>query len=76
MGPHAPEPLLTARQVAALLGLAPGTVLDKFEAGELPGFRLGGRVGSPVRFRWSEVEGWLEQGRCGPRACEGPVRVR
>jgi predicted DNA-binding transcriptional regulator AlpA len=61
------ERLLTARELAELLGLAPGTVLDRFEAGDLPGFRLyGGRVSAPVRFRWSEIEAMLEQGRCGP----------
>jgi hypothetical protein len=41
-------------------------VLDKWEAGELPGFRLG-KVGGPVRFRWSEIEAWLEPYRRGPR---------
>lgn len=61
------ERLLTARELADLLGLSTGTVLDRFEAGDLPGFRLyGGRVGAPVRFRWSEVEAMLEAGRCGP----------
>ena len=62
-----PERLLTARELAGILGLKPATILDKFERGELPGFRLGGRVGAPVRFRWSEVEAWLEQGRKGPQ---------
>jgi excisionase family DNA binding protein len=51
------EPLLTARQVADLLGFAPGTIVDWFEQGKLPGFRIGGRL----RFRWSEVEAWLEE---------------
>jgi excisionase family DNA binding protein len=54
------EPLLKARDVAELLGLEVGTVLDYFERGELPGFRLAGRVGRPVRFRASEIEKWLE----------------
>jgi excisionase family DNA binding protein len=53
------EPLLTARQVAELLGFAPATILDWFEAGKLPGFRIGGRL----RFRWSEIETWLEERR-------------
>jgi excisionase family DNA binding protein len=60
------EPLRTAREIGELLGLSTATILDWFERGELPGFRLGGRVGAPVRFRWSEVEAWLEQGRVGP----------
>jgi excisionase family DNA binding protein len=54
------EALLKARDVAELLGLEVGTVLDYFERGELPGFRIGGRVGRPVRFRLSEIEAWLE----------------
>lgn len=55
--------LLTARQVAEYLGYAPATVLDKWERGELPGFRLSSRA---VRFRESEIEAWLESRRGGP----------
>ena len=55
------EPLLTARQVADLLGFAPGTIVDWYEAGKLPGFKIGGRL----RFRTSEVEAWLEEKRGG-----------
>jgi excisionase family DNA binding protein len=57
------EPLATAREVAAILGVSPSTVLDWFEAGKLPGFKLGGRA---VRFRPSEIEAWLEAQRRGP----------
>jgi excisionase family DNA binding protein len=49
--------LLRAREVAELLDLSPGTVLDWWEAGRLPGFRLSSRA---VRFRESEVLAWLE----------------
>jgi excisionase family DNA binding protein len=71
------EPLLTAREVAEILGLSPATVLDKFEAGELPGFKLGGGRAAPVRFRSSELEGWIEACRRGPdpRACARPATV-
>jgi excisionase family DNA binding protein len=70
------ERLLTARELAELLGLSPSTVLDRFEAGDLPGFRLyGGKVGAPVRFRWSEVEAMLEAGRCGPAVDRRPGAV-
>lgn len=58
--------LLTARDVAQRLGMSPAWVLDRWEAGELPGFRIGGRKGGPVRFRWLEVEAVLETWRCGP----------
>jgi len=62
------EPLLTARQVADLLGFAAGTVLDKFERGELPGFKL---PGGAVRFRASELEAWLDGCRRGPEVQAG-----
>jgi predicted DNA-binding transcriptional regulator AlpA len=57
------ERLLCAREVAELLGLAPATVLDRFESGDLPGFKLYGRRGGPVRFRWSEIEQALDRWR-------------
>jgi len=60
------EALLTARQLADYLAVSPDTVLDWFEQNKLPGFRLTGRVGAPVRFRLAEVEAWLEAGRVGP----------
>ena len=55
------ERLLSARELAELLGFAPGTVLDWFEVGRLPGFK----IGTAVRFRASEVEAWLETQRVG-----------
>jgi len=62
------EPLLTARELADVLGLSASTILDRFEAGELPGFRLFGRKGGPVRFRLSEIEEALEGWRFGDAA--------
>ncbi len=50
------ERLLTAAELGELLGLSSSTVLDRFQAGDLPGFRLWGRKGGPVRFRLSEIE--------------------
>jgi len=52
------QPLLTTREVAALLGLSPATVLRRWRAGELPGYRLGPNV---LRFSASELAAWLEQ---------------
>lgn len=66
------ERLLTAREVAELLGMAPATVLDWFEAGRLPGFKLNGRA---VRFRPSEVAAWLEGQRAGAGG-EAPATPR
>lgn len=59
------ERLLNARELADVLGLSPSTVLDRFEAGDLPGFRLFGRKGGPVRFRESEIFTALEAWRFG-----------
>jgi len=59
------ERLLTARDLAEILGLSPSTVLDRFEAGELPGFSLWGKKGGPVRFRESEILATLEGWRVG-----------
>ena len=50
------ERLLTTREVAEFLGLSPETVLRRYRAGELPGYRLGSNV---LRFRESELEAWL-----------------
>jgi excisionase family DNA binding protein len=58
--------LLTAAEVADYLGLSPATILDRWERGDLPGFRLFGRKGGPVRFRLSELEALLEEWRRGP----------
>jgi excisionase family DNA binding protein len=67
------ERLLTARELADLLGFATGTIVDWAEADppRIPGFRIGGRL----RFRWSEVEAVLEVGRFGPPPCPRPEAV-
>jgi excisionase family DNA binding protein len=56
------DKLLTARELGDYLGLSPSTILDWWEAGRLPGFKLG----TAVRFRSSEVDAWLESHRAGP----------
>ena len=67
------EKLLTACELADLLSLSSATVLDRWERGDLPGFRLFGRKGGPVSFRLSEIEAKLETWRAGPRpVCERP----
>ena len=58
--------LLTARELGEYLGLSTSTVLDRWQAGDLPGFRLFGRKGGPVRFRLCEVEVVLDGWREGP----------
>lgn len=59
------EPLLKARDVAELLDLEVATVVDHAQRGDLPGFRLYGRAGGPLRFRLSEIEDWLQRCRFG-----------
>jgi excisionase family DNA binding protein len=55
--------MLTAREVAELLGFGAGTIVDWAERDALPCFKIGGRL----RFRESEVLDWLEgQRRNGP----------
>lgn len=61
------ERLLTARELGEKLGLKPGTVLDKWERGEIPGYKWG----NAVRFDLAEV---LELGR-RPGAAGGEVRA-
>jgi excisionase family DNA binding protein len=52
------DSLLTARELGAYLHLSPATILDKWERGELPGYKFG----RAVRFDLAEV---LATGRTG-----------
>ena len=56
------ERLLTARELAELLGFAPGTIVDWAEAGKLPAYKIGGRL----RFKLSEIEAYVQSKRRGP----------
>jgi excisionase family DNA binding protein len=60
------ERLLTARELAELLGFTAGTIVDWSEAGAIPGFKVGGRL----RFRESEVLAWLEERRLATSGAE------
>ncbi len=62
------ERLLTAAEIAAYVNLSPATILDWWEQRRIPGYRLGGRKGGPVRFRASEIEEWLAECRVDVRA--------
>lgn len=63
--------LLTAREVGEWLGLSPGSVLRRWRAGELPGFRLSSNV---VRFDRDEVERWLDSQRGSLESKTRPLR--
>jgi excisionase family DNA binding protein len=52
--------LLTTAEVADWLGVSPETVLRRWRAGELPGFRL---ASNALRFDPLEVAAWLEKRR-------------
>jgi excisionase family DNA binding protein len=47
---------LRATEVAERWGMSPATVLDWFERGKLPGYRMGGTKGGRLRFRLSDIE--------------------
>ena len=59
--------LLTAAELGEYLGLSASTILDRWQAGDLPGYKLFGRTG-PVRFRASEIEAFLAEWRVEARA--------
>lgn len=67
------ERLLTARELADLLGLSAATILDRFERGDLPAYRLFGKKGGPVRFRLSEIEEQLAEWRVNGPVAGGEV---
>lgn len=54
------ERLLTAKQLAEILGTRQNTVYDLAARGDLPSFKLPG-VGR--RFRETDVERWLDRHR-------------
>jgi excisionase family DNA binding protein len=64
--------LLSAREVGEWLGLSTETVLRRWRAGDLPGYRLASNV---LRFRESEIEVWLEGTRPERPLVSRPQRV-
>jgi excisionase family DNA binding protein len=75
-------PLLTAREVADLLGVSSETVLRWTRKGELPAIKL---PGGAIRFREDALEAWLAERACGahtapdskagPRGAVTPTRA-
>jgi excisionase family DNA binding protein len=49
--------LWTTRDVAEFLNVSPETVLRRYRAGELPGFRI---ATNALRFDPAEVRAWLD----------------
>lgn len=58
--PPAVEPLIGCKEVAERLGVPLETFYDWRKHGRGP---KGYRVGNRVKFKWSQVENWLEQQR-------------
>ena len=57
------DPLLTAEQVAEILGLSVKTIYNMRLRGEGPtAHKWGGRSG-PLRYQRADVEKWLERNR-------------
>jgi predicted DNA-binding transcriptional regulator AlpA len=52
------EPWLTKQQVAQRLGLTPRSINNRMNDG-MPHVHVGGRP----RFKWSEVEAWLQDNK-------------
>ena len=52
-------PLLTVRDVADLLGVAPITIYLKVEREGLPHYRISDNRRSRIRFSREQVEAWL-----------------
>jgi excisionase family DNA binding protein len=62
--------LLTTREVAEALGVSSATVLRRWRAGEIPGFRIASNC---LRFDGAEIDGWLQERRgstCSPVAAQ------
>jgi excisionase family DNA binding protein len=52
--------LLTTREVAEALGVSSATVLRRWRAGDLPGFRIASNC---LRFDEAEIGDWLQERR-------------
>jgi excisionase family DNA binding protein len=64
--------LLTAREVAELVGLSTESVLRRWRAGEIPGYRIASNV---LRFDPAEIDAWLERCREPQIYRDGRVRA-
>ena len=53
------EPMMTARQVAEVLGVHENWVYDQAVGGDLPSYKIGGAR----RFQPDEVRGWIAEHR-------------
>ena len=61
---------LNARELAERWNVSAASILDRWQAGDIPGIRLYGAKGGPVRFRLAEIEALEESWRRGPEAAK------
>jgi excisionase family DNA binding protein len=65
-----PERFLTARELADILSVHENYIYDQAARGLIPSYKFGGCR----RFRWSEIEEWLDTQR--QRSYDPPRKVR
>jgi len=65
------EPMMTARQVAEVLGVHENWVYDQAVGGDLPSYKIGGAR----RFDPGEVRGWVAEHREAELQRQAPHRV-
>jgi excisionase family DNA binding protein len=56
---------LTSREAARLLRIGRTKLWELTRVGEIPAYRLGSGRTSPLRYRQSELVGWIERHRIG-----------
>jgi excisionase family DNA binding protein len=66
-------PLLTTREVAAILNVSPETVLRRWRRGEIPGFRI---ATNALRFDRNEIQARLDGTRTAPVGSVGSTDAR
>jgi excisionase family DNA binding protein len=57
------DPLLSVRELCAVLGVPPATIYQLTHRGRIPHFKIANRL----RFRQSEILAWIEARRVPPR---------
>jgi excisionase family DNA binding protein len=67
------DPLMDVKQVAELLGLAPGSVYQLISQGRLPVVRLSARC---VRFRRCDIDRWIADRVVEAKAINVPASGR
>lgn len=55
------EPLITSAELAKRLGVSVSWIVRRQKDGRIPAYKLG--TGGPARYRWSEIEEWLNESR-------------